>query len=88
MKRKLYNELEFTDDFTKRIQGAVEYAKDSSRWEAEYMTYIQTLRLEREEGREEIILNMLERGLGIKEISQYTGLPEDKIRQIEKKGWL
>lgn len=38
----------------------------------------------KEEGKREIIKQMLKNGINIKTIAKYTGLREDEIRQIQK----
>ena len=39
----------------------------------------------REEGREEIVIRLLERGMAISLVSEMTGFPEDRVRELSKR---
>jgi len=71
---------------TQRINDAVEKGRKNWNWRSQYMREFERLLDAREEGREEkefeIITNMIQSGMGIKEIANACKIPLERVKEI------
>jgi len=76
------------DNLVKRVHEKVEAIRSDEECEVEYMTYLDRLNEEREEGREEckieLVEEMVKKNLDVDLIMQITKFTEQQIKEIEK----
>ncbi|MBR5965720.1 MAG: Rpn family recombination-promoting nuclease/putative transposase [Treponema sp.] len=83
-----------SDDFTKRVGGLVENAKRNTQWRQQFMEWDREMACMRAKGRKEGLAEgaqqkaienaktMLADNLSPEKISQYSGLPLEKVREL------
>ncbi len=78
-----------TDEYTERLDEAVNSAKTNEEWRLEYMTY-ETRLMDRfedglEQGREEVAKNLLKDGeLSIEKIAVITGVDSETLERLRE----
>ena len=83
---------DFKSESLKKAKEKLDFLKLSEEEQQRYTRYLENLAIEREviesareEGWEEIVITMLQKGLSAEDISGYTGLPVEKVLEIKRK---
>ncbi len=77
-----------SDNFTRRIEELTEEAKHNTQWRRQYMEWERQRTYDFENGREakaeEDAINMLKKNYPAADISEVTGLPLEKVLELQK----